>query len=872
MGNAASSFEDFYGELSFHPRRKYRFPWLRSKLFKQFACGVFFMVVLLGVIGGVGSRSMGKNASTTVVEEGTHPTNNDIPTFDGYSGDVSRPFDSLDPNDSTNVQSDQIGATYAAFYEKYEPEWFDRSEGWTGQTYEDALMFCAQNKEMIVCPYEAYCPLGPLTVPAGRTMGTSAGEQYAPLADDDNWWVRIDNVESCTKNMDPVWGKTGVGNEAITQHVMCCLPQDDEEEPAVSPTAAEQENMMTAAKYDESVLKYLPETYDRQKGWEGQTYMEAVQFCQDVKDSNGKPAGRRICPVDAICPLGQDTQPVGGYKPAGGDGAWVPILDRGNDFVQVGKSSQTDLSACSRWTHIYKNKPEWGVSGKNSEPLTRHVMCCIVPEDEIAQLELNEYEYENENDKPDSAGFDYDPDYQDVGQKYKPMWFDRSDGWDGKTYLKALAFCASVEDMIICPYKALCPFGIDARPYGGTKTASDGGLEIWAPVMDSLNEWAQIGPNDSCVKHSEMFSEPPDWGLTGASKRDLTPYVMCCELNAENEMDEGAVAVQSSQEKDDQDSSASSFAGTNDAPPATTTTIATTQATTKATSNTATVIDTNDPPPYTFAMERYKPIRYDRSNGWLGQTYDAALAFCASQTQHDDQAKLMLCPFEAFCPMGPQNKPLGGFTDEPTNWAPVSNDHNWWVSTSSENPCVFYNVLYGGHPDFGMSGQDDEGITRHVMCCNEHDVVSVIGQVVEPEETIDAEGDLVVMNPDENDLTVEQEIMAAINPQWFHRGEEWTGSTWHEAVEFCSNNGLIICDSGDVCPDGAGRPPFGGSFFEEPSGSWAPVMNGLNEWISISSDNVCTSWANINQNPPEWGMTTGQEDLTRHIREISCIA
>jgi hypothetical protein len=42
---------------------------------------------------------------------------------------------------------------------------------------------------------------------------------------------------------------------------------------------------------------------------------------------------------------------------------------------------------------------------------------------------------------------------------------------------------------------------------------------------------------------------------------------------------------------------------------------------------------------------------------------------------------------------------------------------------------MFYNVLNNGHPDWGMTGKDNEEITRHVMCCNEPKVMSVIGGI-----------------------------------------------------------------------------------------------------------------------------------------------
>jgi hypothetical protein len=48
-----SSFEDFYGELSFHPRRNYRSPMLRSRKFRRCCFCSVLGIAVLGVMAGV---------------------------------------------------------------------------------------------------------------------------------------------------------------------------------------------------------------------------------------------------------------------------------------------------------------------------------------------------------------------------------------------------------------------------------------------------------------------------------------------------------------------------------------------------------------------------------------------------------------------------------------------------------------------------------------------------------------------------------------------------------------------------------------------------------------------------------------------------
>ena len=42
--------------------------------------------------------------------------------------------------------------------------------------------------------------------------------------------------------------------------------------------------------------------------------------------------------------------------------------------------------------------------------------------------------------------------YKAIVTSLEPIWFHRTNGWEGKTYLEALQFCASQESRIPCPY------------------------------------------------------------------------------------------------------------------------------------------------------------------------------------------------------------------------------------------------------------------------------------------------------------------------------------------------------------------------------------------------------------------------------------
>eukprot|EP01050_Picozoa_sp_SAG11_P005439 SAG11_NODE_384_length_9897_cov_11.158502_7_plen_118_part_00 len=69
--------------------------------------------------------------------------------------------------------------------------------------------------------------------------------------------------------------------------------------------------------------------------WGGSTWGAAVQFCDE--------AHYELCPVDAYCPGGAGSPPVGGTKQ--GD-RWAPVSDAENRWVQVGIWSADPSTTC----------------------------------------------------------------------------------------------------------------------------------------------------------------------------------------------------------------------------------------------------------------------------------------------------------------------------------------------------------------------------------------------------------------------------------------------------------------------------------------------------------------------------------------------
>jgi hypothetical protein len=81
----------------------------------------------------------------------------------------------------------------------------------------------------------------------------------------------------------------------------------------------------------------------------------------------------------------------------------------------------------------------------------------------------------------------------------------------------------------------------------------------------------------------------------------------------------------------------------------------------------------------------YEPVWYDRSYGWEGQTYDEASSFCANNHAGGLGA---LCPYEAVCPNGPRDVPVGGaFEDYDANGTDVASLRQWTPLANSYNDC-----------------------------------------------------------------------------------------------------------------------------------------------------------------------------------------
>jgi len=768
---------------------------------------------------------------------------------------------------------------YLIMAQKYRPEWHDRERDWLGQTYLEAVEFCAEKEGYEICPFEAICPLGPDTEPLGGYREDPNGS-WVPTIDSPNDWVQVSAKGAggtCKHYINehaeaPHWGVTGEDNEDITRQVVCCLVQGTADmlipESATPPPAAVAMTTATSTEVEASdnnedgvseehmsmVYQTVSETYepkwfDRSKGWHGQTHNEAFLFCADFN-------GYFPCPYEAICPLGKGSQPLGGNK-NDSNGSWAPIMDGPNQWVQLSEDA-----SCVQWSHLHPGPPEWGETGEDNEDLTRHIACCLdisttpdptpkptamptpqpteepsltptpqpTPEPTPEPTNLPTHTpIRAPTPEPTMSDADY---YKAIVTSLEPIWFHRTNGWEGKTYLEALQFCASQESRIPCPYIAYCPIGTFSHPLGGVQEGVS-----WAPIIDGPNAWVQVGEEDMCQLYTELYKSPPQWGLTGKSSEDLTRHVMCCLEEPLEEAEEPPEEVPGEM---------TSFTETEQA-----------------------------------VLDVFKPEWYGRGEGYQGTTYLESAQFCYNVAGMD------LCPLEAYCPNGPATeagaKPLFLQLDafEGEQWAPVKTDVDdeddiyVLIGTISDNPvttCHTYRHFHSGEmPQWGLDGSNPE-LKNFVLCCKDPNYIST--GISNPVVDLSTGGpEISNQELDDEHFDVEIAIKNDLEPEWLGFSDGWLGESHSDAEDFCDSRGnKQICPYAAYCPHGPGQPVSKGhsTDINAEGVQWSPVFGHENHWVMVgqkhgNSATTCFGHEDLEGRPPSWGLTSEQHEIKRHI-------
>jgi len=269
---------------------------------------------------------------------------------------------------------------------------------------------------------------------------------------------------------------------------------------------------------------------------------------------------------------------------------------------------------------------------------------------------------------------------------------------------------------------------------------------------------------------------------------------------------------------------------------------------------------------------RHDPAWFTRSDGWVGQTYSSAIEFCASQQS------MVPCPLEAYCPLGKETMPYGGRKPDSTAWAPIYDKANEWVQIGqTDEACVLFSEANGSTPEWGISGEKNEEVTRHILCCHEgHEKGAADGKGEDQSAVSSAP-----KAPTAATLTEEeQEVLNTHHPLWFGRKEGYHGTTYAEAKDFCKKEAQMqLCPQEAYCPngiteDGSAKPlflnleAFGGE-------QWAPLYGEDNTWILIGKlhddpSSTCRTYYEMNgRREPSWGLDGTSTELKERI--LCCV-
>ena len=144
--------------------------------------------------------------------------------------------------------------------------------------------------------------------------------------------------------------------------------------------------------------------------------------------------------------------------------------------------------------------------------------------DDEMDVEANARTGLRQSDKSDEIDDEFAELSTKMLEQYRPSFFDRTH-WEGNTYDDARNFCASRDDLILCPFEVACPLGIKSVRSGAIQLdAEQAFVPIWSDSMKG--EWVQIGPKNSCDKTN---GESPE----SEGKAVMAGNLFCCYANEE---------------------------------------------------------------------------------------------------------------------------------------------------------------------------------------------------------------------------------------------------------------------------------------------------------------------------------------------------
>jgi hypothetical protein len=380
-----------------------------------------------------------------------------------------------------------------AHAESYHPRWYNRSHGWEGTTYAEAVTFCASqtseddsNAPKQLCPYEVYCPTGAHSIPLGGYRGHEADVEEgnntrSPISDYTNGWVRVGSENSCVQ-------------------YTVLDPEDD-----------------IGALMKGSGMNGANAILDELIGKEEKVSQEVVN--EEEAPSAGVTQVSETQEESAPTPLQHQAEPESGLVSE----TYVPV----HPSVKPGPSAMTEELVAIEQELEQEEAESVDTSGEQNNAEQK--------QEPIAEQPASQPQNPVQESTTPAAQVQQEVNMNAIlHKKFKPMWLTALDGWTSGSHDDAATFCKSVRGKQLCPYSAMCPEGPGGMVMGGRHALELRGISgvQYAPIMGKENHWVMIGDNGDgtkCKTHRQLEGKAPEWGLNG-DRKEVKQHIMCCTV------------------------------------------------------------------------------------------------------------------------------------------------------------------------------------------------------------------------------------------------------------------------------------------------------------------------------------------------------
>lgn len=350
----------------------------------------------------------------------------------------------VDGTISSTRPSDQD--LYDAINLTMRPKWYNRSSGWSGGTFNDAVEFCSSVLRQ-PCPYTAYCPAGEHMHPLGGTKDRQ--QLWSPVSSHE--YVSIGLNQTCKFEKT----SSSVLDDETSIYIACCEKPHgiDNLSGFDRPPSMEEDldNKHAAGRYHAEMklvkARFRPKWYSSSDGWEASTPEEGVRFCKS------RASEATLCGYEAYCPGGLgmlyegsdvdfEDEAVEHWSPYSTIDGMAMSVSVGAESCRTREISGGEFDAPASFVLCCR---DINLKSEESDSLAHPTLPTLpTAEDIFVNGDNNRSNYDPSTlTKEEEAVMDY----------MNPLWY----AWDGGTHAEADEFCNQIPGRELCLPEAYCP-------------------------------------------------------------------------------------------------------------------------------------------------------------------------------------------------------------------------------------------------------------------------------------------------------------------------------------------------------------------------------------------------------------------------------